>query len=397
MSYKDVIIWIGQSYPEILCKKVLPPDSTYDEYSDHCYPDKNRKKGCYVHEAELRGCCRKVATISDWMIPEKSRVFLVHRDGKGKTQGSLFGYFVLKRFEIITEPEVYEGIIKKDNLPWPKYLFNDILQTSLKRAEPFWEKILVGENVEKLTKKVNDVFYKFWPKKFLQNFSKGRSITFHPRNSPTQPRSEEHSDLSNPGSSRIHETETSNPGEFPDLSGLVENTVEELIADWVEKEAWFKRLQSQDKDREYALVPWTVTQFEPPRFCSKRLKLGADYLVDVLTAIITDRFIEKLKEKTPSSTFEGEEMFRKTVNEVKKEYEGRTLTEIPKPLRNYAETRGGLVLFREPYPTFEKRPQASFRGFLRVDGEKLIDEICRCYEDGKEVCIPRIPYYPGKR
>ncbi|MBU7045381.1 MAG: hypothetical protein HXS54_03005 [Theionarchaea archaeon] len=377
MKFGDGIIWIGQSYAEIICENTPPPDSKYAEYHNYCYLDENKKKRCFVHEAELRGCCRKVAAVPNWMTPEESLVFLVHRDKRDKTQGSLFGCYVLKRFEIITDPEVYEGFTKENNLPWPRYLFNDILQTVFQKVEPIWEEILVGENLGVLEQRTNDTFKSSWPKKFKREFSKSTSITFRPRNSPTQPLSEE----------------------TPDLVRLVEGTVEKLIAKQIGKEEWLKLLQRQDEDSEYALVPWTFTQFEPPRFCSKRLKLAADYLVDALTARITKKFMEELKAVIPSSTLQGEETFKRIVCEIRKVYNGRavtdggTLTGRLEPLNGHVEVRGELALFDKPYPIFERKPQASFRGLLRVDGEELIREIVRCYKEGIEECIPEIPYY----
>ena len=158
MKFGDGIIWIGQSYAKIICKNIPPADPKYAEYHNYCYLDGNKKKRCFVHEAELRGCCRKVAAVPNWMTPGESLVFLVHRDDRDRTQGSLFGCYVLKRFEIITDPEIYEGLTEEDNLPWPGYLFNDILQTAFKKVEPIWEEILVGENLGMLEKRTNDVF-----------------------------------------------------------------------------------------------------------------------------------------------------------------------------------------------------------------------------------------------
>lgn len=93
----DAVLWIGASfYPEILCSKkpVKPPVFKYP-------PNDPWPRDCFVHEAELRGCCRKVPAISSWMIPEKSRIFLVHQNKMKKECCSLFGYYVLNRIEIV--------------------------------------------------------------------------------------------------------------------------------------------------------------------------------------------------------------------------------------------------------------------------------------------------------
>lgn len=93
----DAILWIGeQYYPEILCDKkpIKPPNFKYP-------PNDPWPQDCLVHEAEIRGCCRKVPIIPNWMIPGESRIFLVHQNKKNKACCSLFGYYIFKRAEIV--------------------------------------------------------------------------------------------------------------------------------------------------------------------------------------------------------------------------------------------------------------------------------------------------------
>lgn len=92
----DTIIWVGGCYPKILCEKQSTSDMEFS-YPPHG----KRPRNCYVHEAEVRGCCRKVSAVADWMVPGKSRIFLAHRDKRGVGCGSLFGYYVLDRIEVI--------------------------------------------------------------------------------------------------------------------------------------------------------------------------------------------------------------------------------------------------------------------------------------------------------
>ena len=92
VNCRDAILWIGESYAAIFCDKT--PES-----SDYCYiSPRGFAQRCYVHEAELRGCCRKVAEVPEWIEPGKSRIFLVHRGAHkdNDARGSIFGYFVLK-------------------------------------------------------------------------------------------------------------------------------------------------------------------------------------------------------------------------------------------------------------------------------------------------------------
>ena len=95
MSFNDGMIWVGQSYYRILC-----PGNSCAE------PGSKKKRKCYVHEANWRGCCRKVPDEPKWIVPGKSKIFLVHRDNvKSKNRGKIFGYFVVKRIEKLQIPE----------------------------------------------------------------------------------------------------------------------------------------------------------------------------------------------------------------------------------------------------------------------------------------------------
>jgi DNA-binding protein HU-beta len=97
----DGMIWVGKSYKKIFCER-----------EETCaIPFKPKKSPhCYVHEAEWRGCCRKIPTMNNWLIPGKSKIFLAHKDNlKPRERGRIFGYFVLERFEIIITCPCKEG------------------------------------------------------------------------------------------------------------------------------------------------------------------------------------------------------------------------------------------------------------------------------------------------
>ncbi len=55
----DGMIWIGKSYNKIFCNR-----------EENCaIPFKPKKSPhCYVHEAEWRGCCRKIPEMNSWLI-----------------------------------------------------------------------------------------------------------------------------------------------------------------------------------------------------------------------------------------------------------------------------------------------------------------------------------------
>jgi hypothetical protein len=64
-------------------------------------PGKYRTVDEFVKEAALRGCCRQLPFIPKWVVPGKSKIFLVHRDNhKLSSRGSIFGYFVLYKLEV---------------------------------------------------------------------------------------------------------------------------------------------------------------------------------------------------------------------------------------------------------------------------------------------------------
>jgi len=112
----DTLIWIGKRfYSEILCQKSSRP-------LEFSYPPKGYlPKGtwpqdCYVHEAEIRGCCRKVPVVSNWLTPGESRVFLAHQNGIRRGCACLFGYYVFNRVEVVV-PKKYSTIGKGIILP----------------------------------------------------------------------------------------------------------------------------------------------------------------------------------------------------------------------------------------------------------------------------------------
>ncbi len=117
----DTLIWIGKRfYPKILCQKSSRPlEFSYPSkgYPSNGYPPKEIwPQNCYVHEAEIRGCCRKVPVIPNWLTPGKSRIFLAHQNGKRKGCACLFGYYVFNRVEMVF-PKKYSTIGKGIILP----------------------------------------------------------------------------------------------------------------------------------------------------------------------------------------------------------------------------------------------------------------------------------------
>jgi len=87
----DGIIWVNDSYMDIQCNKQVS-----------CAIPHSTGPHCYVHEAQWRGCCIKIPKIPNWAVPDKTKIFLVHKNNfRSASRGKIFGYFVLKRFEEI--------------------------------------------------------------------------------------------------------------------------------------------------------------------------------------------------------------------------------------------------------------------------------------------------------
>ena len=141
---------------------------------------------------------------------------------------------------------------------------------------------------------------------------------------------------------------------------MLEDKLEECLEDWIKDQAqdWFRDLQDEDDERECAFVPLPVSQCEPHRFCSKRLKIGATYLVDALTAEITNEFLKALAGK-PLPTHKGEELFKDIMERVSKKHKKRPLTSIYPCLEGNAQIHGELVLLNQPYPIFETKTSSS--------------------------------------
>lgn len=135
----------------------------------------------------------------------------------------------------------------------------------------------------------------------------------------------------------------------------------------------------------YILVPQEQAGGEEERGCGMRETDGAIYLVNELASEITDVFLKKLEEKPGNKTIYSKErinLFREAKREVVAKRKAKA---------------GELVLFKRPYPIFQRFPKAAFRGYFRIDGDKLLEQINK---GGKSV-TPKVPYWgidvkPGK-
>lgn len=117
------------------------------------------------------------------------------------------------------------------------------------------------------------------------------------------------------------------------------------------------------------------------------------YFVDRLERAIADRFQKWLTAELRDASGKGGKlsMLRKLAKSTTRKRrrqaghpafidimsaEARKVRDrVPKHLVGHATTHGALLVFRQPYPFFERKPIAAFRGFIRVDGDDLLRQI----------------------
>jgi len=147
------------------------------------------------------------------------------------------------------------------------------------------------------------------------------------------------------------------------------------------------------------------TLFEHRFAYGHRLKPGSIYIVDALSAQVTDTFKKELDKVTPPiwpayiATVgagaqllirkNGENLFRNVVCKIHAPGGIGPISvitgisssriskgKIPSGLSSLAKLRGELVVFNNP-PLFVNCPDAAFRGLRRMDGDSLIDQIIK--------------------
>lgn len=351
----DYLIWIGKSYSEVLCSK----PST----NSCAIPHNHESPHCYIHEAEWRGCCRKVAQIPKLAITGHTRIFLAHKDKlKRKEQGRIFGYYILKGIEII------KGVEKPLSMPLQNFKKITTPQGTIMKGDSWDGKIKI--ETSKIIDEESPLLEPYPEckdgKKIEIRCDDGTFITTH---------------VCKDG--RWLETGNTCDDNGNDDNGDDDDEREEPVAD------------------NPVLNAPEQTMFETERACSLRLKPGSVYLVDALTSTITAEFSKNLEKENLKSDYSkaksesekeelvlrGRELFKKTVDEEKKKR--KVFTEIPTELKDQAELRGAFVLFKKK-SIFEKFPSASFLNFLRIDGDKIIEQVAEdkskieiCYVDEK--------------
>lgn len=384
MACQDMMLWIGDSYYRIDCCQE-------DVTSEACsYGPRGKVNRCYVHEAEYRGCCRRTPNIPAWAVPGATRVFLVHSATHEEGhQGTLFGYYILERFEILVDPETYRRLENPDCIPWSDDLFSEIHQDV--RADYVSSEPLQRDNLGRLQEAADQQF-ESRRRQFVQQVTRNEVRYCEPDCTPLE-------DLLL---------------EF--LEKVVEDVFEKLLEAWLENRTqnWTRQVISERGARMRVLNSHH-TAGETVRACSppddegdppirhKRTKPGAVYAVDRLTARVTDQYLHLLEEESedPDGIEEKdiarkEEVFREAVNRVHEQpvpagySTGDPIERLPSTLREAVIKRGELVLFPYPFPVIQRCPNASFRGYLHLDGEQLLEEVEHIL--GERQRLVKIPY-----
>jgi len=313
----------------------------------------------------------------------------MYRDESSAERGVIFGYFVLRRFEHIVSRPYGEIFTSRESIPWAEEICQEIISTVLEKIEAARITEVRGCHRDFIESNLRKEFNKRWEKGLKRQLRKCSDVTIRPR--PTEktqwPSSDELLD--------------------EDLTDFLEDVLEDTIQDWVEKlveELSSKGIDPdkypwQDDDGNEGAsdsngavpVPRKNANYEEPRYCSKRLKVGAIYAVDALAAAITDAFAQELSGKRPTTIKAGEELFRETLIKVRQQYQEGTLTKIDPRIQDHAEIRGELVVFKRPYPVFERKPRASFRGVLCIDGDRLLEEVARHYQNPERNDVHILP------
>ncbi|MBN1822296.1 MAG: HU family DNA-binding protein [Prolixibacteraceae bacterium] len=355
MKNFDYLIWIGDSYSRVLCQS-----------SKTCaIPFKKKPPHCFIHEAEWRGCCRKVPQIPRFAVPGKTRIFLAHRDGlKAKEHGRIFGYYILDSIEII------KGV--KNSMLLPLQNFRESKIGDKKVTAQCWD----GSRIE--SKKIINIhspLLEACPECMdgetkTKKCDNGEYIVTH------ECKDGEWIKTDNKCEEEFFDCKEF-PFKFEECDEGFRLSEICIAGEWIQINSKCPERNSPEQ-----------TMFETERACSLRLVPGSVYFVDALTSAITKSFHENLnKEKfleaylnaeseneKEAIILKGRDLFIKTILKVKKDR--KPTTEIPPEIADHAELRGEFVLFKNN-AVFEKYPQASFKGIMRIDGDMIIEQIAQ--------------------
>ena len=343
MAYRDCLDWVGEGY----------------------------SIAGFAAEAEKRGCCRKVSGWAPWLEPGNSRVFLAHRGGmKPLEKGVIFGYYELAGADVVMSPVTGAEALR--------------LGAAAKEQG--------GQE------QLRD----FWEAELSTSLGPGKPDTKKPPRSKPDPARDDLVDF------LVDLLIDCDQPPIPIPGGNGVTTVQASL----EEERWCGF-------RPFGEPPSESVMADPDFWWRRQ---SAVYLVDGLARGIDDLLCELLKElikeelknrgRSSKSLKEtqrellsaagnrshrggrgkkprrrGAKIFDQAVEQAAAK--GGFAPSVPRGLKRHCELRGGLVLFDTPYPVYYQLPRAHFRGYLRIDGDDLLDQITAYYGGGeREIELP---------
>jgi len=357
----DMMVWIGQTY------------RTVEEY---------------IREAERRGCCREIPEVPPWARPGETKVFLIHRDGRAPHQGSIFGYFILERLEIVTPGRQFSywpplGSVELAELR--KIRKRQELKKRLEKHKRKYRQYVAQRKTRPRLEPRDpgddplDKIFKEWLKQLLRKRSEGDCEPVPDDFSQCEPHRSCSQRLS-PGAvyvvdalaaeiktayekaldARI-QTQTS---QGRTRSDVLKDLRQETNDAWI----WWRKVA---KGRSRARILAQLVEAEEP----SRKWWETVATVDGGAALRTLR-------RTPTREWHWwraePDPFREVADRVlsSRTPSGGANTQTRKLLgAKKAMVRGELVVFKRPFPIFEHAPQAAFRGINRIDGDELLRQV----------------------
>jgi len=352
----DMMVWVGQTY------------RTVEEY---------------IREVERRGCCRKIPEVPRWARPGETKVFLIHRDGRAPHQGSIFGYFILERLEIITPGTQFPY--------WPPLGCAELAELRKIRKRQELKKRL-EKHKRKYRKHVAqrktrprpeprdpgddllDEIFEEWLEELLRKWSEGDCEPVPDDFSQCEPDRSCSKRLSPGGVYAVDalaagiktayekaldarsQTQTS---QGRTRSDVLKDVCEETNDAWI----WWRKVA---KGRSRARILAQLVEAEGP---SRKWW-------DTVGTVNEGAVLRALR-RTPTREWHWwraePDLFRRVADEVHQVLSSRSAkTQVP---QEKATVRGELVVFKKPFPIFEQAPQAAFRGINRIDGDELLRQV----------------------
>ncbi|MEW6030084.1 MAG: hypothetical protein ACOYZ8_15965 [Chloroflexota bacterium] len=276
----------------------------------------------YIEEANSRGCCRRMPDLPEWVQPGATRVFLAHQGDQrpNSSRGVLFGYYLLGRIQVIGSDPFKDRIPSNWHPVWRRGVSHPS-EPTIRRQFRRW---LVTE----------------------------RYITLRRRKK----------------------------------GDVIDELLEELWG------ALLKELAKEAVEKLFEYFDPANLPYEPGRGCGGRTE-GGIYLLDQKASDWSDWLVDFVAE-----LFSAEEEEKKTKVARKKVIYHTHFTESDHPIpsaryrlhqgfssngkvceecapEELSQQEPSLILFKSPYPIYNRPPRALFRGYDRVDGDALLMKV----------------------